>query len=445
MAIGANGWAITDAPGWATVFSEPGPGGGSGQQSVHIALQPVEGVPSSTQIHEAEAVIAATSVYISETVKTLYQSTRAWQRPLEWLTGGLLLSAYTSLHAAEANRVKLFSSDQLAAQLPAIRQRAARYLAADDPRSQALQGVPDPTAPAGQALVRVQSKLVQAVTAAHAVAQAKQAGPGTPVASNGKLALAGGQEHAATEISAVPSAPPGPPAEAAAETKPKSATGTESATTTDPTTGQAPSPGPAGPPAKDDALISLTGTLGLDQQIAAMALSEASRTEDQQQAQVRRFRGVLLGIVAGLLLVVGLLIYLGSVRASYFPLCLQQGAKSAPVCPTGGNKPSAWDLGFIMAIGGVGAILSVATSLSSLQSTGIRYSLSVAQGLIKIPFGAITAMLGIIILSTQANIGVLATHPGLITTAVVFGYSQQIFTQFIDKRANSLLNQAAGN
>jgi hypothetical protein len=98
-----------------------------------------------------------------------------------------------------------------------------------------------------------------------------------------------------------------------------------------------------------------------------------------------------------------------------------------------------------MAIGGIGAILAVAANLTSLKPTGVRYSLSVAQGLIKIPFGAITAMLGIIIVSTQSNIGVLATHAGLISTAVVFGYSQQIFTKLIDKRADDLLNQAGGN
>jgi hypothetical protein len=67
------------------------------------------------------------------------------------------------------------------------------------------------------------------------------------------------------------------------------------------------------------------------------------------------------------------------------------------------------------------------------------------QGLVKIPFGAVTAMLGIIILSTQSSIGVLATHAGLISAAVVFGYSQQLFTKLIDKRADDILNQAGGN
>lgn len=464
MAVRVNGWEITGAPDWEALFSGPDDKNSSGRPeapnrpgadnglsdngSGQIALKAVDGAASGTQMREAEAVVASTFVYISETAETLCQSTRLQQRPLEWLTGALLLSAYTSLHAAEASRVQLLSSDQLAAQLPAIRQRAARYLAADDPRLQALQGLPDLTAPAHQALARVQSKLIQTVTA-QAAAQIKQGDPGPPAASNGKVAPAAiSPEHAAAENSPAPAAASGITTDTEAATvtgsRPEPAADTKPETSFD--TGSAAgvgggSGGNGGPPSDDD-LVSLTGTLGRDQQIAAMALGEASRAEDQQQAQVRRFRGVLLGIFAGLLVVVGLLILLGSVHASYFPLCLK-GTTTA--CPTGGSNPNSWDLGFIMAIGGVGAILSVATSLSSLKPTGVRYSLSVAQGLIKIPFGAITAMLGIIILSTQANIGVLATHAGLISTAVVFGYSQQLFTQFIDKRANGLLNQAGGN
>jgi hypothetical protein len=192
--------------------------------------------------------------------------------------------------------------------------------------------------------------------------------------------------------------------------------------------------------------VTLTGMLGLDQRIAAMAMGEATRAEDQQQTQVRRFRGVLLGTFLGLLIAVVLLAILGGAHPSYFPLCLQKQATTGAttVCPTGGNNPSKADLAFIMAIGGIGAVLAVATNLTSLKPIGVRYSLSVVQGLVKIPFGAITAMLGIIILSTQSNIGVLATHAGLISTAVVFGYSQQIFTKLIDKRADDLLNQAGG-
>jgi len=78
------------------------------------------------------------------------------------------------------------------------------------------------------------------------------------------------------------------------------------------------------------------------------------------------------------------------------------------------------------------------------EPVGVRYSLSVAQGLLKIPFGAITALLGIILVSTQSSVsGLLGSQAGLITAAVVFGYSQQLFTRLIDRQATGLLKAAS--
>jgi hypothetical protein len=95
-------------------------------------------------------------------------------------------------------------------------------------------------------------------------------------------------------------------------------------------------------------------------------------------------------------------------------------------------------------MGAVGAVLAVARNLAGLKPAGVRYSLSVAQGLVKIAFGAITGMLGIIILSTQSTVpGILGSQAGLLTVAVVFGYSQQLFTKLIDQQANDMINAAA--
>jgi hypothetical protein len=48
-----------------------------------------------------------------------------------------------------------------------------------------------------------------------------------------------------------------------------------------------------------------------------------------------------------------------------------------------------------------------------------------------------------LILSTQTNIGFLGSQVGLLTTAVVFGYSQQLFTKVIDQQASDLLKAAS--
>ena len=185
--------------------------------------------------------------------------------------------------------------------------------------------------------------------------------------------------------------------------------------------------------------------LGSDQQIAAMALSEANRAEDLEQSQVRRFRNVLLGTFVGLFIFVVLLGIIGNLHPAHFPLCVQEAgaATGTKACPSGGHTASAADLPLVLGIGIIGAALAVARNLAGLKPTGVRFSLSVGQGLIKIAFGAITAMLGIIILSTQTNVGFLGTQEGLLTAAVVFGYSQQLFTKLIDQQATDLQKAAS--
>jgi hypothetical protein len=338
-------------------------------------------------MNQADAVVATTFDYVEKTRESL-GAAGWWQRPREWLSGALLMSAYTSLHAAEANRVLILSGDQLAAILPSIRARAAAYLAVGDPRRVALDGVPDLTAPAHQALARVQGALVRSV--AHA------------------------------------EAPAAPPPRRRRRQRAR---------------GRAPAPAPA--QAQDPGFMKLTDMLGSDQEIAAAAMSEACKAEDLEQSQVRSFRSVLLGTFLGLFILVVILGIVGAAHPAYFPLCWKQSTGKM-ICPSGGSAPSSADVPLILALGGVGAALAVALNLAGLKPVGVRYSLSVAQGLLKIAFGAITAMLGIIIVRTQSSVsGFLGSQAGLLTAAVVFGYSQQLFTRLIDRQASSLMKAAS--
>ncbi|HEX6523412.1 MAG TPA: hypothetical protein VF070_25940 [Streptosporangiaceae bacterium] len=469
-------------------------------------ISPREGKKRTRELNQAEAVVTATEEYIDKTRECLMPPDTRWRRFREWLTGELLMSVYTNLHAAETNRVLLLSSDQLAAFLPTIRERAAAYLSATDARVVALNGLPDPTAPAHQALARVQTALINNVTQAHA--QTVPAPPASGTArQNGATAgtqTSNGQRagQPATVVQAPASQQTGGPAAGSAivtqgdepAAADKDALRPE-AGTADPGAGNPPAdqnPGQATPSdqaesksevggrqgggssgdgqdgtplpaaaslsgaypkasavAQDASIVKLTEMLGRDQQVAATAMYEACRAEDLQQSQVRRFRDVLIGTFVGLFVLVIVLALLGGAHPSYFPLCLQspqrQGTQAVSViCPTGSHTASSADLPLVLLLGGVGATLAVALNLAGLKPAGVRYSLSVAQGLLKIAFGAMTAMLGIVILSTQTTAsGILSSQAGLLATAVVFGYSQQLFTRLIDRQANDLMNAAS--
>jgi hypothetical protein len=106
---------------------------------------PGHGMPGATNqdgasirlMKEAQDVVETTYKYIRETKETLKPP--KWQRFRELLTGELLMSAYINLHSGESTRVLLLSSNQLAAVLPSIRQRATAFLPADDPNIAALK------------------------------------------------------------------------------------------------------------------------------------------------------------------------------------------------------------------------------------------------------------------------------------------------------------------
>ena len=445
-AISAKGWSL----------NEPGQ---------EYRISPAEGKKRTRKLNQAEAVVTATFDYVEMTRKCLQPPTKKRQRFREWLAGELLMSVYTNLHSAETNRVLLLSSEQLRAILPTIRQRASAYLTADNACLAALNSLPDPTAPAHQALAsRAQAALIKNPSLAPA---RHVSPPGPDKTQNGSAESKRLAAVAATAPGSQPSDPTAPDATASDPnaSDPNASDPTASVTGDSATdaTGVHSSPGlgaasqpdaqkppggsaatPTSAPEQDPDFVKFTEMLGRDQQIASMAMGEACRAEDLQQSEVRRFRNVLLGTFVGLFILVVVLAILGAAHPKYFPLCLRSGQASSPVCPTGGSMASSADIVLVMGLGGVGAVLAVARNLAGLKPAGVRYSLSVAQGLLKIAFGAITAMLGIIILSTQTTVpGVLGTQAGLLTTAVVFGYSQQLFTKLIDQQASQLNNAAS--
>jgi hypothetical protein len=367
---------------------------------------------------EAQTVIDTTYRYIQKTEDTL-EKPYALRRFWDVLTGDVLMSAYINLHAAEFTRVLLLSSGQLAAILPSIRQRADAFLPKGDPNSDALATIPDPTVPTHQAVAaRVQAQTGQVTGQTQT--------PGHNTSDSGA---------------------PGPPAGGSQILDSGQTPDSSQTPDTDQNVGQGQQPSPATAVGLAPLPASaLTDMLGTDQQVASEVMKAACRAEDQQQLQVRHFRSVLYGAAAALFVAAVVLWIVGGIHPAYFPLCWPvSGSHPATMtCPTGGSAPSAADVPLVLGIGALGAALSVALNLAGLKPAGVRFSLTVAQGVNKIVLGAITAVLGIIILRTVTNApGFLATQPGLLTTAVVFGYSQQLFTGVIDRQANALLNAAS--
>ena len=102
---------------------------------------------------------------------------------------------------------------------------------------------------------------------------------------------------------------------------------------------------------------------------------------------------------------------------------------------------SSWDLAIVELVGLIAAGLAAATSLRKIRGTSTPYSLPTALALLKLPTGALTAVLGLILMRGEfvPGLSALDTSGQIISWAVLLGYSQQLLTRFVDQRAQTVL------
>jgi hypothetical protein len=199
------------------------------------------------------------------------------------------------------------------------------------------------------------------------------------------------------------------------------------------------------------------------------AVRAASLDARREIRRVRSFRNVLF--VTALILafgVVGLSVF-GAAEPGRIALCFVPDQKLV-VCPTASHPvpthaqptrnegtPSAqqqvdidkvvrktagpWDIPVVAIVGLLAAGLAAAFSLRDIKGTSTPYSLPVAAAVLKLPTGALTAVLGLLLMrgGFVPGLSALDTSAQIIAWAIVFGYSQQLLTRFVDQQANTVL------
>jgi tetrahydromethanopterin S-methyltransferase subunit C len=196
--------------------------------------------------------------------------------------------------------------------------------------------------------------------------------------------------------------------------------------------------------------------------VVRAASSEALRG----QQRVRSFRNVLL-VTAGALALIALgIAVIGWLSPQTIPLCFQPESSSGTmvVCPTAqsellltGSVPdvdatvrgtaSPQDLFVVEAIGLAAAAVAAAAALRGIRGTSEPYGLPAALALLKLPLGALTAVLGLLLMRGQFVPGLTAldTTGQILAWGLVFGYAQQLFTQLVDRQAHTVLNAVRGS
>lgn len=187
------------------------------------------------------------------------------------------------------------------------------------------------------------------------------------------------------------------------------------------------------------------------------ALQLGYSASDRRYAQVRSFRNLLWKLVVAVGLFAVLFIATIAWQPDKLPLCFSPvapataaGAEAAPtfsVCPsrlTGGSPavPSHWDVVVVALMGLIGGALAATFAIRKLRGTDIPYDVPLALAVLKVPLSGLTAVVGILLMTGGFVPGLsdLDSQGQVLAYAVVFGYAQQLLTQVVDNRAQSVLS-----
>lgn len=107
--------------------------------------------------------------------------------------------------------------------------------------------------------------------------------------------------------------------------------------------------------------------------------------------------------------------------------------------PHGTHIAKAQFVAILMLFGALGALLTTIGPISTLGPAASPFNFPLQSAFLKIAVGTLTATVGTIVFGATTATTQSQSLATLIGAAVVFGAAQQTVTQFLDKRATSLV------
>jgi hypothetical protein len=199
----------------------------------------------------------------------------------------------------------------------------------------------------------------------------------------------------------------------------------------------------------------------------------ASSAALREYVRLGNFRDVVV-ITAALMAVLAIGVAItGLLRPTLIPMCFapQEGGVVTVVCPTHQSQPfvptgqpghpdvqradiddvvqataKPPDLLVVELVGLTAAAIATAAAIRRLKGSSERYGLPVSLAALKLPSGAITAFLGLLLMRGQfvPGLSALDTSAQILAWALVFGYAQQLFTRLVDQQGQTVLDNVRG-
>ena len=217
--------------------------------------------------------------------------------------------------------------------------------------------------------------------------------------------------------------------------------------------GPAPQAQPQSLPASDDsARHGTTEPLRVRRAGFQEAMQTSYEAADELHARARSFRNVLIVATAVLTLLITAVCLIGVAAPKAVPLCFDPttgtpGTLPAGrefVCPssTGPAEPNKLDVTIVAVMGLLGGALSAAFTIQRLRGTSTPYGIPIALSIHKIPAGALTAIVGLILVHGDfiPGLSALDSQGQILAYAILLGFAQHLATRFIDQKAEDVLN-----
>lgn len=185
-----------------------------------------------------------------------------------------------------------------------------------------------------------------------------------------------------------------------------------------------------------------------------------------ERLRVRSFVRIVATVTVGLTIAAVAVAVITVVWEALVPLCFTPEFEGGfnVVCPTASevvvpDPPSepltsgmiagvaqAGDYLVIEIVGVLSAAIASAAALRRIRGTSMPYNVPVVLALLKLPLGALTAVLGLLLMRGGfiPGLSALDSTAQIIAWAIVFGYSQQLFTKYVDHQGQALLDSVRG-
>jgi hypothetical protein len=229
----------------------------------------------------------------------------------------------------------------------------------------------------------------------------------------------------------------------------------------------------AAPPAVEAAPRPAQAILDAERLTIAAVNRAAASGALREQLRVRSFRNVLIVTSALLTVLAAALILLGLLSPTAIPLCFapEEAGQAMVVCPTAQSSPFPTDrtadspatelrdvddavldtvrpvdVLLVAVLGLAAAAVAAAAAIRGMRGSSEPHGLPVAVAVLKLPMGAVTAILGVLLMRGQfvPGLSALDTSAQILAWALVFGYAQQLFTRLVDQQAHTVLGSVRG-